>query len=96
MEQEIDVEKELTANQLYKIYKDEGGTLNFSNWLTREKTKGVFPLNGVLNEEVQKVIKIDKNEDMNKTVLGFPIKTLVLVGVVIVGAIVVSKLIKKK
>lgn len=95
MEAEIELDKTLTANQLYKIYKEEGGTLNFSGWLNREKTKGIFPLNGQLNEEVQKVIKQDKNEDMDKTVLGFPVKTLVLVGVVIVGAIVVSKMLKK-
>lgn len=95
MEAEIELDKTLTANQLYKIYKEEGGTLNFSGWLNREKTKGIFPLNGQLNEEVQKVIKQDKNEDMDKTVLGFPVKTLLLVGVVIVGAIVVSKMLKK-
>ena len=31
--------KELTANQLYKQYKDDGGTLVFSKWLDREKKK---------------------------------------------------------
>ena len=96
MDSQVELEKKLTANQLYKIYKDEGGTLNFSNWLTREKTKGVFPLNGSLNDEVQKVIIKEKKEDMNKTVLGFPVRTLVIVGVVIIGAIVVSKYLKNK
>jgi hypothetical protein len=96
MDSQVELEKKLTANQLYKIYKDEGGTLNFSNWLTREKTKGVFPLNGSLNDEVQKVIIKEKKEDMNKTVLGFPVRTLVIVGVVIIGAIVVSKYVKNK
>lgn len=96
MNEAVDLDKKLTANQLFKIYKDEGGTLNFSEWLTREKTKGVFPLNGSLNEEVQKTIVKVKKEDMNKTVLGFPVKTLVIVGGVIVAAIIVSKLMKKK
>jgi hypothetical protein len=96
MNSEVELEKKLTANQLYKIYKDEGGTLNFSNWLNREKTKGIFPLNGELNEEIQKLISKEKKEDMNKTVLGFPVRTLVIVGVVIIGAIVVSKYIKNK
>jgi hypothetical protein len=96
MEKEIELEKKLTANQLYKIYKDEGGTLNFSGWLNREKTKGIFPLNGELNEEVQRLIIKEKKEDMNNTILGFPVRTLVIVGVVIVGAIVVSKYYKKK
>ena len=92
----LEIEKKLTANQLYKIYKDEGGTLNFSEWLTREKTKGVFPLNGSLNNEVQKTIVKTKNENMNKTVFGMPVKTLVYVGVVIVAAVVISKMMKKK
>lgn len=91
----IDLDKKLTANQLYKIYKDEGGTKSFSDWLTREKTKGVFPLNGEVNEEVQKSIKQIKNQDMRRTVLGFPVSTLVIVGVVVIGAVVVSKMIKK-
>lgn len=92
----IDLDKKLTANQLYKIYKDEGGTKSFSEWLTREKTKGVFPLNGEVNEEVQKSIKQIKKEDMRRTVLGFPVSTLVIVGVVIIGAVVVSRMIKNK
>lgn len=96
MEKELELEKKLTANQLYKIYKDEGGTLNFSGWLNREKTKGIFPLNGELNEEVQRLIIKEKKEDMSNTILGFPVRTLVIVGVVIIGAIVVSKYYKKK
>lgn len=95
MEQTVDLDKKLTANQLFKIYKDEGGTLIFSDWLTREKTKGVFPLNGNLNEEVQKTIVKVKKEEMDKTVLGFPVKTLVVVGGVIVLAIIVSRYMKK-
>lgn len=95
MEQTVDLDKKLTANQLFKIYKDEGGTLGFSDWLTREKTKGVFPLNGNLNEEVQKTIGKVKKEEMEKTVLGFPVKTLVVVGGVIVLAIIVSRYMKK-
>lgn len=96
MEQQVEVEKKLTANQLYKIYKDEGGTKTFSEWLTREKTKGIFPLNGEVNEEVQKTIKTFKSDDMNRTVLGFPVKTLVIVGVLIAGAVVASYYIRKK
>lgn len=96
MEQAVQLDKTLTANQLFKSYKEEGGTLNFSEWLTREKTKGVFPLNGSLNEEVQKTIVKVKTKDMDKTVLGFPVKTLVIVGGVIVAAIIISKMMKKK
>lgn len=96
MEKTVDLDKKLTANQLFKIYKDEGGTLAFSEWLTREKTKGIFPLNGSLNEEVQKTIVKNKKEGMNKTVLGFPVRTLVIVGGVIVAAVIISKVMKKK
>lgn len=96
MQEQNEVENQLTANQLYKAYKEEGGTKSFSDWLTREKTKGVFPLNAQVNEEVQKEIKTIKKKDMNKTVLGFPVRTLAVVGVVIVGAIVLSKYLKKK
>lgn len=92
----MDLEKKLTANQLYKIYKEEGGTLGFSSWLTREKSKGIFPLNSQINEEVNSVITKPKDENMKKSVLGFPVSTLLLVGVVIVGAVVVSKYMKKK
>lgn len=94
--QTIDLDKKLTANQLFKIYKDEGGTLAFSEFLTREKTKGVFPINSKLNEEIQKTFEKSKKEDMRKTVLGFPVRTLVIVGGIIVAAVIVSQIIKKK
>ena len=38
-ENQIDLDQQLTANQLFKKYKEDGGTLNFSEYLTREKTK---------------------------------------------------------
>lgn len=88
--------EQVTANQLFKSYKDEGGTLGFSDWLTREKAKGVFPLNSNLNEEVQTKLNTIKKDDMEKTVLGFPLKTLYIAGAVLVIAVVVSKLLKKK
>lgn len=96
MESTLDLDKKLTANQLYKIYKDEGGTKTFSEWLTREKTKGVFPINSELNEEVNKKIVKIKEEEMSNTVLGFPVKTLAIAGALIVVAIIVSQVIKKK
>ena len=93
---EVNLEKKLTANQLFKEYKDEGGTLNFSDWLTREKTKGVFPINANLNQEVSKKLIHLKEEEMNKTVLGFPVSTLLIAGGVIVVAIVAVNVLKKK
>ena len=96
MTTEVNEEKELTANQLFKIYKDEGGTLKFSDWLTREKTKGIFPLNANLNEDVQLTIKKVKEEEMKNTYLGFPVSTLLIAGGVIILAVVASKMIYKK
>ncbi len=89
-------DKDLTANQLYKIYRDEGGTLKFSDWLTREKTKGIFPLNGDLNTGVQETLKKVKEEEMKKTYLGFPVSTLLIAGGVIILAVVAAKMLKKK
>jgi hypothetical protein len=96
MVNQTDVEKQLTANQLFKQYKTEGGTLGFSDWLTREKAKGVFPINAELNKEINQTIEQEKQNQMNKTIFGFPTKTLYWVGGIIIGAIVISQLIKKK
>lgn len=95
---QIDLDKKLTANQLFKNYKEEGGTLNFSEWLTREKTKGVFPLNNGLNEEINLTLTKfkTKEKDMGKTVLGMPVKTLYIVGGIIVLAVVARQIMKKK
>ena len=93
---EVNLEKKLTANQLFKEYKDEGGTLNFSDWLTREKTKGIFPINSNLNQEVGKKLIDLKEEEMSKTVLGFPVSTLLIAGGVIIVAIVAVNVLKKK
>jgi len=94
--EEVNLDKKLTANQLFKEYKDEGGTLNFSDWLTREKTKGIFPINSNLNQEVSKKLNDLKEEEMNKTVLGFPVSTLLIAGGVIIVAIVAVNVLKKK
>ena len=94
--EEVNLEKKLTANQLFKEYKDEGGTLNFSDWLTREKTKGIFPINANLNQEVGRKLIDLKQEEMNKTVLGFPVSTLLIAGGVIIVAIVAVNVLKKK
>lgn len=89
--------KELTANQLFKEYKDEGGTLNFSNWLSREKKKGIFPINQNLNEEVYMALNgLKDNTKSDGKILGFPKSVLIITGIVIVGAIVYSQVIKQK
>lgn len=96
MSEKLDLDKKLTANQLYKIYKDEGGTKTFSEWLTREKTKGIFPINSELNDEVNKSIVKIKEQEMSNSILGFPVRTLVIAGAIIVVAVIASQVIKKK
>ena len=96
MSEQVDLDKKLTANQLFKQYKDEGGTLNFSDWLTREKTKGIFPLNSNLNKEINEKITFLKTQEMNKKIFGFPVSTLLIAGGVIVLGVVAASMLKKK
>jgi hypothetical protein len=92
----LELDKKLTANQLFKIYRSEGGTLDFKAWLTREKKKGHFSADGELSNEINVELSKLKSTDVKKTVLGFPTETLVMLGAVLVGAIVLSQVLKKK
>ena len=85
----------MTANQLYKQYKDEGGTLNFAGWLNREKKKGVFPINKEATQEVYAAMN-GMPEKTKGLTFGFPTTTLIVVGVLIIGAVVAVKIMKKK
>jgi hypothetical protein len=87
-----------TANKLYKEYKNSGGTLSFKEYIQREKDKGVFPLNIELNDEIQtQIVSYKKNkEDMNKKIVGLPVKTLVIAGSVILISLVAYKIIKNR
>ena len=88
--------KELTANQLYKQYKDDGGTLVFSKWLDREKKKGIFPLNMDLNQEVYKAISGVDGVNTKKSVSMKPksYMTIYLVLGLVVGSFIVYKIYK--
>jgi len=87
-----------SANQLFKKYKQDGGSLNFSDWLNKQKSKGIFPVNENLDNEIKTTLnEINENDkNMNKTVLGFPVKTFYIVGGIIVAAIVINQILKKK
>ena len=87
-----------SANQLFKKYKQDGGSLNFSDWLNKQKSKGIFPINENLDNEIKTTLnEINENDkNMNKTVLGFPVKTFYIVGGIIVAAIVINQILKKK
>lgn len=86
-----------SANTIYKEYKAQGGTLSFKDFIEREKQKGVFPLNIKLNEEVENsIVQFEKQKEMDKKILGLPVKTVVIAGSIIVLAIVITKVVKKK
>ena len=89
--------KELTANQLYKQYKDDGGTLVFSKWLDREKKKGIFPLNMDLNNEVYKAINgVDEKNIAKKSTMsvGKSNTTIFIVLGLVIGSFVAYKIYK--
>lgn len=88
--------KELTANQLYKQYKDDGGTLVFSKWLDREKKKGIFPLNMDLNNEVYKAISGIDTTSTKKSVLTKPKSNMAIYLVLglVIGSFVAYKMYK--
>jgi hypothetical protein len=79
------------ANQQYKL---SGSSLSFTDWLDREKSKGVvIPKSGitdVFEKEMLDVLKEQKVEAPpkdSKRVLGLNKNILMLSGLVVVGAI---------
>lgn len=85
----------MSANQLYKEYQKAGGTLDFKSWLTRENAKGTIGADSSINQEVEQNLQTIR-KDMNKTVLGFPVKTMVFASLIVVAAIVVVVATRKK
>jgi hypothetical protein len=82
----------LTANQLYKNYKINGGNLKFSDWITTQKNNGIYPLNKELDSEVNNTLsEIDKDKNDKNNYQG-----LYIIGAIFVVAIVVNKLMNKK
>ena len=84
--------EKLTANQLYKNYKINGGNLKFSDWITTQKNNGIYPLNKELDSEVNNKLnelETDKNDNNS-------FQALYLFGAIIVVAIVLNKLMKNK
>jgi hypothetical protein len=82
----------LTANQLYKNYKINGGNLKFSDWINTQKNNGIYPLNKELDSEVNNKLnelETDKNDNNS-------FQALYLFGAIIVVAIVLNKLMKNK
>ena len=91
------------ANQMYIV---SGSTLPFTQWLNREKAKGVvIPQKGVsdtIDEDLQKELvgeneKEFSNFTANKNkIFGLNKTILILSGVIIIGAIAYKVYVKKK
>jgi prophage maintenance system killer protein len=81
----------LTANQLYKNYKIEGGNMKFAEWINAQKNNGVYPINKELNSDVNDALKeLDVNIDKNKY------QDLYIISAIFIVAIIVNKLIKNR
>ncbi len=81
----------LTANQLYKNYKINGGNLKFAEWINAQKNNGVYPLNKELDSEVNEALK-ELNVDKDKN----NYQGLYIIGAIFIVAIIVNKLIKNR
>jgi hypothetical protein len=82
----------LTANQLYKNYKINGGNLKFSDWINTQKNNGIYPLNKELDTEVNNTLtELEKNKNDKNSYQG-----LYIIGAIVFVAIVVNKLMKNK
>jgi hypothetical protein len=81
----------MTANQMYK---NSGSTLTFTEWLNREKQKGVvIPQQGVtdkIDDELQKQLdgeEVNFIKSGEKTVLGLNKTVLVFSVLIVLGAV---------
>ena len=82
----------LTANQLYKNYRINGGNLKFSDWINTQKNNGIYPVNKELDTEVNNTLsELENNINDKNSYQG-----LYFIGAIIVVAIVVNKLMKNK
>ena len=102
--------QEKTANQMYKQYKANHGTLTFKEWVTREKKKGFLnatgdstpPVNQPLNDSIASVVDQLHQEGGEQStlnsdyILGIPKRTLIITGIVGVVLIVGVIIYKKK
>jgi len=78
-----------SANQQYKL---SGSSLSFTEWIEREKAKGVvIPKEGVTDVFESEMSKVEQEVEVepknSKRVLGLNRNMLMLSGLVIVGAI---------
>lgn len=97
------------ANQLYREYKRNGGTLSFAEWIDREKKKGFMnaidevneiPANKPLIDSIQRTLDElhraagYQDKPNNKYILG--VNRNVMIGIGVVTVIGISYLIYKQ
>lgn len=99
-----------SANQVYKEYKQDGGTLTFKAWLSREKAKGFInanggsaaPVNTELNGDIASAVaQLDaeggaQNTLTSKYIFGINSQVLLWVGIGLVVAVAGVIIYKKK
>lgn len=84
--------EKLTANQLYKNYKFNGGNLKFSDWINTQKNNGIYPVNKELDNEVSSTLnELDKKEDKK-----YNYQTIYIFSAIIIATICINKLMKNK
>ena len=87
----MDTTLNLSANQRYKQYKRNGGTMSFANFINTEGINStiITDNSSFLNNPINSTV-------MNKTVLGVPVKTLAIGAGVIVAGVIIYHMFKKK
>jgi hypothetical protein len=82
----------LTANQLYKNYKINGGNLKFKDWINAQKNNGIYPVNKELDNEVSSTLnQLDTKEGKK-----YNYQTIYIFGAIIIATIIINKLMKNK
>ncbi len=97
------METKPSANQLHKEYLSTGGTLDFKEWLEREQKKGKIQTAIDLDKEANKIFaaigpteKLNRMKQEQKTILGLPVYTLYIAGILITGGIALSLYLKSR
>jgi hypothetical protein len=84
--------EEKTANQLYK---ESGSSLSFADWIAREKDKGLFIKNQLLEGITEEVLETPQEKSPARFDIGLP-KWAILTGIGILAFAIIYKYGSKK
>lgn len=79
--------EEKTANQLYK---ESGTSLSFAEWIAREKDKGLFIKNQLLDDITSNIVEPLEEAPAQKFDVGLP-KWVILTGLGILAIAIIYK-----